>query len=247
LFCALKYGFGAIIAVASLMLILVLPYKEQWIEQFVQGIGDPDNIVYSARDESLLDQILSLKARFSSFGFSFLGWYVGIALIPFLLKGGIYFYIGWIWLIFVMFFIHANTVMALGYCVQFAMGIPILLLMNNGDRFPLLLKSKLRVVIFVAVCVFFTIHHMKLVLSPNGAAMEFRAKEKIIEEQIPSLPTNSKVIGPLEAAVPLLKNGHIYFEPSDFGFSSEKLVKYHYLINKQAEWFIDGEYKLIKK
>jgi hypothetical protein len=241
---AILYGAGALFSVVGIMAFLVLPFYEQWVEQFVQGISNPQNVIYSSRQDGIISQVLSLKARFSTFGFGYAPWYLLVIAIPFLLKGRSYFYLGYAWLVLAMFIIHINTVLALGYCVQFAAGIPILILMADEVRFKFL-NNRRFVLVFVALACGFSLAHIFLVLYPNNFAKEFLKKEQLIENRLQSIPPKSKVIGPLEAAIPLLKSGHIYFDPSDFGFSADILEKYHKLIWKQASYEIDNDLTFI--
>jgi hypothetical protein len=241
---AVLYGAGALFSVLSIMSFLVFPYYDQWVEQFVQGICNPKNVIYSSRQEDIISQLLSLKARFSTFGLDYAAWYLVVIASPFFFKGRCYYYIGCTWLIAAMYFIHINTVLALGYCVQLAVGVPILLLMLDSARFKFMNHRRF-IFFFAGLAGFFSLVHIYLVLHPNKFAKEFLVKEQFIENGLKTIQPLSIVIGPLEAAIPALKNGHIYFEPSDFGFSSDILKKYHRLIREQAEYEIDDNLTFI--
>ena len=241
---AISYGAGALFSVVGIMAFLVLPFYEQWVEQFVQAISDPKNATYSSRQEGIISKVLSLKARFSTFGFGYAAWYLVVIAIPFLFKGRSYFYFGCAWLIAAMYFIHINTVLTLGYCVQFAVGVPILILMGDKVRFKFLNHRRF-VLLFGGFAGVFSLVHIFLVLYPNNFAKEFLRKELLIENRLQKIQSKSKVIGPLEAAIRALKNGHIYFEPSDFAFSPDILKKYHRLIREQADYEIDDNLTFI--
>jgi hypothetical protein len=162
---------------------------------------------------------------------------------PIIFRGRIYFYIGLSWLLLTMYCIHINTVMAMGYCVQFAIGMPILLLMTEGNRFQFL--SKRSVVVGAAAIIFIqALFHSWSVIAPKEAALEFKRIEERIEKELQSMSGVKQIIGPLEGAIPVLKAGHIYFDPSDFGFSADILIKYHKLIRDQADYQIDNQYRL---
>ena len=240
---AVCYGGGAILAVSIIMCILILPFRDQWVEQFFLGRTDPNNTLYSQRNENFIQQIVSLKARFSTYGAGYLSWYLAVLLMPIIFRGKIYFHICLAWILLTMYCIHIKTNLTMGYCVQFAIGMPILLLMTEGNRFQFL--SKRSIVLGVGVIVFIqSIFHTYSVINPNKWAVEFKGREEIIAKELQSLDSVKRIIGPLEAAMPVLKGGHIYFDPSDFGFRSDTLKKYHRLIREQADYQIDKKLQI---
>ncbi len=245
LLSAMCYGGGAILAVSLIMCVLVLPFCEQWVEQFLGGITDPSNVVYSQRNETFIQQILSLKARFSTYGVGYWSWYLAVISVLIIFRGGIYFYIGFLWMLLTMYYIHINTVMGLGYCVQFAVGMPILLLMTDGNRINFF--SRRNMVLGAFVIIFMqAIFHTWSVIAPKEWAVEFKRREEKIAKELESLSGVKRIIGPLEGAIPVLKAGHVYFDPSDFGFSAKNLQRYHQLIREQADYQINENFAIVK-
>lgn len=197
---------GATLTGAGLVLVFIVPHWAAWQEQFFASAAD----LIVTQPDSPWTLLLEVRERFSTFGRLYLDWY---ALVPFfclsLLRSTPLFWLGAGWLGGCTLLICALTPIHMHFLVQFAIGMPILVLLckPRGGWFqrPGIVWAMAILILLLAV------RTSWLVPRPTPASIAFRKLEEIIAPQIAMLPANQRIFGPLEAALPALKQGHRFF------------------------------------
>jgi hypothetical protein len=239
------YGGGAILGVGALFAILILPYFDQWHEQFFQNLHDSDNFIYGNRGLGWLQELVLLKSRFSTYGMAYANWYLLVFVFCIVLfRPTIYFFLAVIWLCASMFYLHLNTLISMQYCITFAAGIPVLLLLCSAERFSLLKNPKISwaAVAFIAIQIPWTAWRAT---DSNDSSLQFAHREKIISVQLDNLTNVHAVAGGDETAFPVLARGlrFFYMHPK-WAFSPTHMQRFFSLSEQQADYFVSDKGKI---
>ena len=239
---AIYYGGGAFLAVGCLFSVLALPYFDQWHEQFFQSLSDPNNFLYGNRGRGWLGEALLLKDRFSTYGMGYANWYLLVLLFfPFFLRATIISLLAAIWLCATMFYLHFNTLVSLQYCIPFAAGIPVLLLLCGESRFNFLRKPEVYWVLLALVAIQVPWNAWRATQT-NEFSIQFATREREIFDQLQSIKDAKAIGGGDEAIFPVLANGYrfFYMKPK-WGFGPKQMKRFFDLSEKQADYFVPSE------
>jgi 4-amino-4-deoxy-L-arabinose transferase-like glycosyltransferase len=235
------YAIGSIIGISALWLWLMLPEYKAWQEEFVAaGVG-------AWGGPSLLGVPLAMKHLFSTFGTTYLNWYLaGFAFLLIFLKPTRYSLIGLLCMLFFMIYLLMKMGMVINYCVQFAVGIPILALLSGPPRFHWA-NSKC---VAAVVGIFFALQapwNAWRVTADNAWTEAAHSLEKVLYPKLARLPSDQAIIGDFASCIAILKAGHRFFYLGDnWAFSPEKRKRFERLCNEQATHVIDSDGMLIE-
>jgi hypothetical protein len=204
----------------------ILPHLDAWREQFLANASSNAHLGKSSTTFNYfqstlpfpLNKLVELKARFSTLGWPFVCWYVGLPVLSLLfLRPTRLFWIAlislgvWLGLIEIKTFVYAN------YVVNVVMALPLCLMLalpnRRGDH--LSRPVWLLMVAFVILC---TVLHAWLVLRPATRTNDWLTTEQQLERVFRTLPPHSIIWGDsAEAMLPAWKQGDIYyFRPNTF-------------------------------
>jgi hypothetical protein len=169
-------------------------------------------------------------------------WYLLVLLFfPFSLRATIISLLAAIWLCATMFYLHFNTLVSLQYCIPFAAGIPVLLLLCGESRFIFLRKPEVYWVLLALVAIQVPWNAWRATQT-NEFSIQFAKREQEIFDQLQSISDAKAIGGGDEATFPVLANGHrfFYMKPK-WGFSPKQMKRFFDLSEKQADYFVPSE------
>jgi hypothetical protein len=199
------YALGAVLAISILWIAIMLPNHSLWWGEFVSA-GASSNA-----GPPLHDVPIALKHLFSTFGAAYWGWYLaGVLFLLVLLKPTWHAMLGLAWMVFFMAYLLMKMGMVMNYCVQFAVGVPILALMMGAPTF-----SWSRNLAFAgALALFLGLQapwNAWRVTAENDWTRQAEIREARIIDQLAGLEPGRKIIGDENSCFPILKMGHRFF------------------------------------
>jgi hypothetical protein len=246
--CAAMYALGGVLAVATLFAAIIAPYIWQWKEQFILSTFDESSDLYGKKSYSLVEQTVRLKHRFSTFGAAYLNWYVALpAFAGLLLRFNWYTAAGVAWLLSFMWFVGVKTDMYIHYCVQFAAGAVIVILLCNGPRFAWTGKKPIFYGI-LAVVLLQIPWNMIRVTAPNAVSEQFAESEARAKEAMQLIPGSVSFTGEMVGAFPALSLGHRFFAQENWAFSPPQKKRLFDMMLEQADFRVrkDGTIEAIR-
>jgi hypothetical protein len=225
------YAAGALVAIAALWLWLMLPHYEAWRDEFVAAGAS------AWAGPSLTGVPLAMKHLFSTFGAAYLNWYLtGFLFLLVVLKPTRYSILGILWMAAFMAYLLMKMGMVMNYCVQFAVGMPILALLSGSPRF--VWSSNKLVVALLAIFLGVQVPwNAWRVTAENPWTREAHQQELSLSGKLAELEPGQAVIGDEVTGFAILRAGHRYFHLGDnWAFSPEQRVRFDRLCRDQATY-----------
>jgi len=239
---------GAVMMLFVLIVWRVIPHWDAWNEQFLQNAAS--NAAISSNISTLesfkstapfpLNELVELKARFSTLGWPFMSWYAGIPLLFLLfLRPTRLFLLTLVLLLTFLGLIEIKTPVFATYVVNFAIAIPLSLLFaeSRSQHQPL---PNIIISVLGTLIVIFSILNAWLVLRPTTRVNNWSTAEQQIDREFMALPPHSIIWGDTaHGIVPAWRHGHAYY--TTFNFLSNILGVKEKLMNMSNE---SGHYRL---
>lgn len=206
---ALTYAGGVLLGIVFLVCLILVPHWNEWQEQFLGAVSTP--YFHSKESISVLGSLASLKARFSTFGFSYSLWYF-LVIFSFLIffRFNVLFIIGIIWICVWMLVVHLQTQPVMVYCTQFSVGVVIVALLAGSSRFVFAERKLTKALLGVFTFAVIVIHSFN-VTSPTDGSLELAKAEAKALKYLADVKKPSVITGDTLLPMAVALAGHRYY------------------------------------